>query len=233
MVLFRYFLICKSSNFIFELYYSNRVKNRATRFYLCLPYQQITDLFANKKSRYFTQPPTIIIHYRFIIAFSLNHFIFYQRDKTKSMAENNNKVLELLRLCWRYNVTTSAGRRVQSLKIIGVAMIAITGLLVFVAEDVNNARDNIKKAEMLEKNLESSLQVALLIHRLQIERGLTVLCLGSKSAEDKDRVFEKLSDARHNTDKVLGETEWPFDETAEREFLRGAQKFKRHLRDHR
>ena len=149
------------------------------------------------------------------------------------MAENNNKVLKLLRLCWRYNVTTSAGRRVQSLKIIGVAMIAITGLLVFVAEDVNNARDNIKKAEILEKNLESSLQVALLIHRLQIERGLTVLCLGSKSAEDKDRVFEKLSDARHNTDKVLGETEWPFDETAEREFLRGAQKFKRTLRDHR
>ena len=233
MVLFCYFLICKSSNFIFELYYSNRVKNRATRFYLCLPYQQITDLFANKKSRYFTQPPTKIIHYRFIIAFSLNHFILYQRDTTKSMAENNNKVLKLLRLCWRYNVTTSAGRRVQSLKIIGVAMIAITGLLVFVAEDVNNARNNIKKAEILEKNLESSLQVALLIHRLQIERGLTVLCLGSKSAEDKDRVFEKLSDARHNTDKVLEETEWPFDETAEREFLRGAQKFKRHLRDHR
>ena len=233
MVLFCYFLICKSSNFIFELYYSNRVKNRATRFYLCLPYQQITDLFANKKSRYFTQPPTKIIHYRFIIAFSLNHFSFYQRDKTKSMAENNNKVLKLLRSCWRYNVTTSAGRRVQSLKIIGVAMIAITGLLVFVAEDVNNARDNIKKAEILEKNLESSLQVALLIHRLQIERGLTVLCLGSKSAEDKDRVFEKLSDARHNTEKVLEETEWPFDETAEREFLRGAQKFKRHLRDHR
>ena len=233
MVLFCYFLICKSSNFIFELYYSNRVKNRATRFYLCLPYQQITDLFANKKSRYFTQPPTKIIHYRFIIAFSLNHFSFYQRDTTKSMAENNNKVLKLLRLCSRYNVTTSAGRRVQSLKIIGVAMIAITGLLVFVAEDVNNARDNIKKAEILEKNLESSLQVALLIHRLQIERGLTVLCLGSKSAEDKDRVFEKLSDARHNTDKVLEETEWPFDETAEREFLRGAQKFKRHLRDHR
>ncbi|XP_073228013.1 uncharacterized protein [Porites lutea] len=149
------------------------------------------------------------------------------------MAENNNKVLKLLRLCWRYNVTTSAGRRVQSLKIIGVAMIAITGLLVFVAEDVNNARDNIKKAEILEKNLESSLQVALLIHRLQIERGLTVLCLGSKSAEDKDRVFEKLSDARHNTDKVLEETDWPFDETAETEFLRGAQNFKRHLRDHR
>ena len=149
------------------------------------------------------------------------------------MAENNNKVLKLLRLCWRYNVTASAGRRVQSLKIIGVAMIAITGLLVFVAEDVNNARDNIKKAEILEKNLESSLQVALLIHRLQIERGITVLCLGSKSAEDKDRVFEKLSDARHNTDKVLEETEWPFDETAETEFLRGAQNFKRHLRDHR
>ena len=147
--------------------------------------------------------------------------------------DTRRKTLKLLRLCWRYDVTTATGRRVQSLKIIGVAMIAITGLLIFVVEDVNYARENIKKAEILKKNLETSLQVALLIHRLQIERGLTVLCLGSKSAEDKDRVFEKLSDARHNTDKVLEETEWPFDETAEREFLRGAQKFKRHLRDHR
>ena len=73
----------------------------------------------------------------------------------------------------------------------------------------------------------------MLIHRLQIERGLTVLCLGSKTEGDKGRVFKKLIDARHNTDKVLDETEWPFDETAEREFLRGPQNFRRHLKDHR
>ena len=168
-----------------------------------------------------------------LLYFSNYLIFFYRREKKKLMEGNTNKALTLLRLCWRYDVTTAAGRRVQSLKIIGVAMIAITGLLIFVVEDVNYARENIKKAEILKKNLESSLQVALLIHRLQIERGLTVLCLGSKSAEDKDRVFETLSDARHNTDKVLGETEWPFDETAEREFLRGPQNFKRHLKDHR
>ena len=170
-----------------------------------------------------------------LLLYFSNYFVFFHRlEKKKSMEGNTNKALTLLRLCWRYDVTTAAGRRVQSLKIIGVAMIAITGLLIFVVEDVNNARENIKKVDILDKNLKSSLQVALLIHRLQIERGLTVLCLGSKSAEDKDRVFTNLlRDARHNTDEVLDETEWPFDEKSETEFLRGAQNFRRHLKDHR
>ena len=147
--------------------------------------------------------------------------------------DTRRKTLRLLRLCWRYDVTTAAGRRVQSLKIIGVAMIAITGLLIFVVDDVKEAKENIKKAEILEKNLKSSLQVASLIHRLQIERGLTVLCLGSKSAEDKDRVFKTLSDARNKTDEALDKTDWPFDDTAEREFLHGAENFQRHLNEHR
>ena len=147
--------------------------------------------------------------------------------------DTSRKTLKLFRLCWRYDVTTAAGRRVQSLKIIGVIMIAITGLLIFVVDEVKEARENIKKAEILEKNLKSSLQVASLIHRLQIERGLTVLCLGSKSTEDKDRVFETLSDARNKTDDVLDKTDWPFDGTAEREFLRGVENFQRHLNEHR
>ena len=147
--------------------------------------------------------------------------------------DTSRKTLKLSSLCRRYDVTTAAGRRVQSLKIIGVAMIAITGLLIFVVDDVKEARENIKKAEILEKNLKSSLQVASLIHRLQIERGLTVLCLGSKSTEDKDRVFETLSDARNKTDDVLDKTDWPFDGTAEREFLRGVENFQRHLNEHR
>ena len=147
--------------------------------------------------------------------------------------DTSRKTLKLSSLCWRYDVTTAAGRRVQSLKIIGVAMIAITGLLIFVVDDVKEARENIKKAEILEKNLKSSLQVASLIHHLQIERGLTVLCLGSKSTEDKDRVFKTLSDARNKTDDVLDKTDWPFDGTAEREFLRRVENFQRHLNEHR
>ena len=149
------------------------------------------------------------------------------------MGDDTSRTFTLLRLCWRYDVTTSAGRRVQSLKIIGVAMIAITGLLIFVVDDVNEARENIEKTEILEKNLKSSLQVASLIHLLQIERGLTVLCLGSKSAEDKDRVFKTLSDARSKTNEALDKTDWPFNDTADREFLRGGEKFQRHLNEHR
>ena len=84
------------------------------------------------------------------------------------MGDDTSRTFTLLRLCWRYDVTTAAGRRVQSLKIIGVAMIAITGLLIFVVDDVNEARENIEKTEILEKNLKSSLQVASLIHLLQI-----------------------------------------------------------------
>ena len=146
------------------------------------------------------------------------------------MADNRNRVLELLRMCWRYDVTTVAGRRVQSLKIISVSMIAIFGLLIFVAEDVNKANENIQQANILEENLNSSLQVASLIHRLQIERGLTVLCLGSTN---KKYSFQTLISAREKTDKVLGETNWPFEETFEWQFLRDPRRFQAHLNKNR
>ena len=146
------------------------------------------------------------------------------------MGDDRNRVLELLRMCWRYDVTTVAGRRVQSLKIIGVSMIAIFGLLIFVAEDVNQASENIQHANTLEEELNSSLQVAFLIHRLQIERGLTVLCLGTT---DKVNSFKILISAREKTDKVLGETNWPFDETFEWEFLRDPKRFRAHLNKNR
>ena len=146
------------------------------------------------------------------------------------MGDNRNTVLELLRMCWRYDVTTVAGRRVQSLKIIGVSMIAILGLLIFVAEDVNQASENIQQANTLEENLNSSLRVASLIHRLQIERGLTVLCLGTTN---KVHSFQILNSAREKTDKVLTETNWPFDETFEREFLRDPGRFQVHLNKNR
>ena len=161
------------------------------------------------------------------------NLLFYHTSETRSMGDDTSRTFTLLRLCWRYDVTTAAGRRVQSLKIIGVAMIAITGLLIFVVDDVNEARDNIKKAEILEENLKSSLKVASLIHLLQIERGLTVLCLGLKSAEDKARVFKTLSDARNKTDEALDKTDWPFDDTTDGECVRGTENFQRHLNEHR
>ena len=152
------------------------------------------------------------------------------------MVENNpNKVVELIRMCWRYDVSTTAGRRVQSLKIIGVAMIAIFGVLHFVAEDVREANETIQKAEILEENVHSILQIASIIHQLQIERGLTVLCLTSKNASDSDKkkVFQKLKIARENTDQTLTDANWPFDEKADHEFLRGRERFQTHLNNHR
>ena len=146
------------------------------------------------------------------------------------MGDNRIKVIELLRTCWRYDVTTVAGRRVQSLKIVGVSMIAILCLLIFVAEDFKEANENIQHANALEENLNSSLQVASLIHRLQIERGLTVLCLGSTN---KKHSFLKLNSAREKTDKALRETNWPFDETFEWEFLRDPKRFQAHLNKNR
>ena len=64
-----------------------------------------------------------------------------------------NKGVEFLRMCWRYDVTTPTGRRIQSLKIIGVAMIAVLGLLIFVLEDVLQAKKSIDTANDLEKKL--------------------------------------------------------------------------------
>jgi len=146
-----------------------------------------------------------------------------------------NKGVEFLRMCWRYDVTTPTGRRIQSLKIIGVAMIAVLGLLIFVLEDVLQAKKSIDTANDLEKKLELNIHVATLIHNLQIERGLTVLCLGSKGKKDRENVYEKLKKARTKTSDVLqgDQTGWPFDEKTEHEFLRSPQGFLNHLEKHR
>ena len=144
-----------------------------------------------------------------------------------------NKKVKLVRMCWRYDVTTSAGRRVQSLKIIGVAMIAVLSLLIFVVEDVYLANENIDIANDMENNLKSTLQVASLIHGLQTERGLTVLCLGSKGKEDQENVWNKLNNARLETDKALTTTEWPFDTDTLKEFIRSPKSLQRYLNQHR
>jgi len=147
-----------------------------------------------------------------------------------------NKGVEFLRMCCRFDVTTPTGRRIQSLKIIGVAMIAVLGLLIFVVEDVLQAKKNIDTANDVEKNLELNIHVAALIHRLQIERGLTVLCLGSKGKKDQESVYDKLKNARIKTNEVLelDEKQWPFEETeTEHEFLRSPNHFLNHLETHR
>ena len=146
-----------------------------------------------------------------------------------------NKGVEFLRKCWRFDVSTPTGRRIQSLKIIGVAMIAVLGLLIFVLEDVLQAKKNIDTANNVEKNLEVNIHVANLIHNMQIERGLTVLCLGSKGKEDQENVYQKLQNARDKTNKVLrlDQKEWPFDAETKHEFLRSPDHFLNHLETHR
>lgn len=142
-----------------------------------------------------------------------------------------NKAVGFFRSCWRYDVTTSAGRRIQSLKIIGVAMIAVLGLLIFVVEDVRQAHKSIDSANDMEDKLQSSLQVAFLIHRLQIERGLTVLCLSSQSSRTiTQSVYDKMNGARDETDKVLAATEWPF---SIKPILVNANHFQEYLKNHR
>ena len=146
-----------------------------------------------------------------------------------------NKGVEFLRKCWRFDVSTPTGRRIQSLKIIGVAMIAVLGLLIFVLEDVLQAKKNIDTANNVEKNLELNIHVANLIHNMQIERGLTVLCLGSKGKEDRENVYQKLKNARNKTNKVLrlDQKKWPFDAETKHEFLRSPDHFLNHLETHR
>ena len=154
-------------------------------------------------------------------------------QQPKPTGTSQTKVVKLLRMCWRYDVTTSAGRRLQKFKIISVAMVSMFGLLFFVAEDVYNANENIKRANLLNENLNSSLQVAYLIHRLQIERGLTVLCMGATDKAARENVLRNLTDARGKTDKALQSTQWPVDENVGAEFLRGADTFQNHLIEHR
>ena len=168
---------------------------------------------------------------------SFSHFPYtpalLSHGRRSQQMERINKAVEFLRMCWRYDSITSAGRRVQSLKIIGVAMIAVIGLLIFVVEDVQKAKENIDRANNLETELRASLLVASLIHRLQIERGLTVLCLGSKGKKDEENVYKKLKNARLETDKALWATEWPFDAEIGQEFLFSPERLQTHLNKHR
>ena len=149
------------------------------------------------------------------------------------MENSQNKIVKFVRMCWRYDITTSAGRRVQSLKIIGVALVAIFGLLFFVVEDVYDANKQIQQANALGENVQSSLEVASLIHRLQIERGLTVLCMGSTTKKDREEAFDRMNGAREQTDKILSDTSWPFDRTIGADFLQGVHNFRTYLNNNR
>ena len=127
------------------------------------------------------------------------------------------------------------GRRLQTLKIISVSMIAVLGLLVFVIEDVHEASTNIHTASNMEQSLASILQVAELIHRLQIERGLTVLCIGSRGNDDQEKVIASLNVARQTVDDTLTNIEWPFGTYTEAlsEYFHNPEKFQAHLDTHR
>ena len=149
------------------------------------------------------------------------------------MENSQNKIVKFLCMCWRYDITTSTGRRIQSLKIIGVALVAVFGLLFFVVEDVYDANKQIQQTKALEENMQSSLEVASLIHRLQIERGLTVLCLGSTTEKDRKEAYKRMRGAREQTDKTLSDTSWPFDKTIGADFLQGVHNFRTYLNNNR
>ena len=156
------------------------------------------------------------------------------RRESDSVGTRQHRVTKLLRMCWRYDVTTASGRRVQSLKIIGVAMISMFGLFFFAAEDVYNAKVTIQRAAVLDEILQSILKVANLTHRLQIERGLTVMCMGATDKEGRQNVLKSLKGARDKTDEALKTTKWPFDETVGAEVLSlGVQAFQDYLIKHR
>ncbi|XP_032217783.1 uncharacterized protein LOC5517355 [Nematostella vectensis] len=110
-------------------------------------------------------------------------------------------------VCGQYDATSAWARRLQTLKILSVSIIAVLGLLAFVSIDVYRAQGTIRKERDIQKGLGTSIAVAELIHTLQIERGTTVLCISSPNSTP---VGKDLNKARLNTDKnIKSIINWP------------------------
>ena len=78
-----------------------------------------------------------------------------------------------------YEGTSTKKRHFQIVKIIAVSMVAVIALLVFVALDLSEETEIAQKNEKMIKGIEMSIDMANVIHKLQIERGRTVLLISS------------------------------------------------------
>ncbi|XP_078377703.1 uncharacterized protein LOC144660849 [Oculina patagonica] len=102
---------------------------------------------------------------------------------------------------------TRRHRRLRLVVVTGLCLIAMTGLTVLTILDTLKASASALKSKTLQNSVKLSIEVAGLIHTLQIERGTRVLL--ASSGRDHN-VRQKVLEAGNNTDKHARSLEkWP------------------------
>ncbi len=107
----------------------------------------------------------------------------------------------------RMSRITRRHRRLRLVVVTGLCLIAMTGLTVLTILDTLKASASALKSKTLQNSVKLSIEVAGLIHTLQIERGTRVLL--ASSGRDHN-VRQKVLEAGNNTDKHARSLEkWP------------------------
>ena len=104
---------------------------------------------------------------------------------------------------------TRTGRRTQMATMVVVSLIAMTGLTVLTILDALKASQVTTKTKTLQASINLSIEVAGLIHRLQIERGTRVLHF---SSDPQQGIWPRVLEAAEETDEVAQNlARWPQD----------------------
>ena len=104
---------------------------------------------------------------------------------------------------------TRTGRRTQMATMVVVSLIAMTGLTILTILDALKASQVTTKTKTLQASINLSIEVAGLIHRLQIERGTRVLHF---SSDPQQGIWPRVLEAAEETDEVAQNLAgWPQD----------------------
>ena len=124
---------------------------------------------------------------------------------------------------------TRKGRRRRIAGMTAMCMVAITGLIVLTILDSIKARQKTVKLKTMKDSVKTSIEIADLVHRLQIERGARVLYISSRGDTNARKT---VLEAENLTDKLVKNLDtWPRD--LERYQFNSKDTFMTLVNDHR
>ena len=103
--------------------------------------------------------------------------------------------------CLQADPTTHKGRKLQLCKMVIIVMIPILILLAETLFIIGNSAINVQLKSAMKGDVKFSIETGLIVHVLQIERGLSVLYISSSRSRHSEIL---LQSAREETDKNIG-----------------------------
>ena len=145
----------------------------------------------------------------FISFFLLAFFSFFRSQKVLTMSKHqvHPTALHLQKVSFLARNVTLKRRRLRIAMMSAMCLIAITALIVLKTFDTIKARDKSVKMKALQTSVQLSIEIADLVHRLQIERGTRVLFISSKGDQS---VRKTVLEAAKKTDEFAHKLgSWP------------------------